>query len=53
MAGGARPATIEFGLNIGLGEDKPRGTAVDHAANGRAVGLSKRGHRKEKTKGIA
>ena len=42
MARGTRLAQIEFGLDVGSAERQPRGTAIDHAADGRAVGFAER-----------
>ncbi len=40
---GAGAATVEVGLDIGLGKRHAGRAAVDHAANGRAVGFTKIG----------
>ena len=41
--GGARPPAVQVGLNIGLAQAHARRAAVNHAANGWAVGFTKVG----------
>ena len=50
---GAGAATVQVGLDVGLRKRHARGAAVDHAANGRAVGFTKVGDRKKLSEGIA
>jgi hypothetical protein len=40
---GAGAAAVQVGLDIGLAQRQARRAAVDHAANGRAVGFTKVG----------
>ena len=48
-----RAPPVEVGLDVGLGERQARGAAVDHGADGRAVGLAPRGHAEELAEGVA
>ena len=50
---GARTTPVEVGLDVGFGQRQPRRAAVNHAADGRAMGLTKVGDRKKISKGIA
>ena len=43
VAAGAGAAAVQVGLDIGLAQSHAGGAAVDHAANGRAVGFTKVG----------
>ena len=47
MAAGAGAAPIQIRLDVGHGQLHARWTAVDHAANGRAVGFTKAGDCKQ------
>jgi len=41
VTGGARLATIQFGLDIRLADFQPGRATVDHAADGRTMGFAK------------
>ena len=43
MTAGARAAAVKLRLDVGFRQGHARGAAVDHAANGRAVGFTKVG----------
>ena len=49
----SRLAAIEFGLDIGFAERQTRRTAIDNAANGRAMRFAKGRHSKQGAEGIA
>jgi hypothetical protein len=53
VATGAGPAAIQIMLDVGLGQIHARRAAVDHAANGRAVGFTKVGDCEKVSKGVA
>jgi hypothetical protein len=50
---GAGATPVQIGLDVGLAQGQARRAAVDHAANGRAMGFTKVGDRKKLSKGIA
>jgi hypothetical protein len=53
MAAGARAAAIEVVLDVGLAQSHARWAAVNHAANGWAVGFTKVGDCEKGAKGVA
>ena len=53
MAAGAGAAAIEVVLDVGLAQGHARGAAVNHAANGRAVGFTKVGDSEKCAEGVA
>src|SRR5471032_2064313 len=53
MARRARLATVQLGLDVGLGQGQTRRAAVDHATDGRAMRFAKSTHSKQLAKSIA
>ena len=53
MPGGARLATIQFGLDVGGAQVQSRWTSIDHAADCRAVRFAEGGDSKQRTECIA
>ena len=53
MAAGARAATVQVKLDVCLAQRHTRRAAVNHAANGWAVGFTKVGDSEKGSKGIA
>src|SRR6218665_929921 len=52
MAAAAWPPPVQVGLYVGLGQGHAGRAAVDHAANGRAVGFAKIGDCKQGAEGV-
>ena len=52
-AGGAGPAPVERGLDVGLGQRDTRRHAVDDAADGRPVALAPGGDAEEQAEAVA